>query len=66
MKFLCDTLLDLVPFVQLKKRENTHGEVLQLVKLKPATLLKKHSSISVFHVFFKTVQMVPNGAKHHI
>ena len=30
---LCDALRDLVPFVQFKKRENTHGGVLILVKL---------------------------------
>ena len=29
----CDVLHDLVPFVQFKKRENTHGRVLLLVKL---------------------------------
>ena len=28
-----DALRDLVPFVQFKKRENTHGGVLLLVKL---------------------------------
>ena len=30
---ICDTLRDLVPFVQFKKRENTHGGVLPLKKL---------------------------------
>ena len=38
-----DVLHDLVPFVQLKKRENAHGGVLLLVKLqakKPASLPK--------------------------
>ena len=29
-KAYCDTLRDLVPFAQFKKRENTHGEVLLL------------------------------------
>ena len=29
----CDALRNLVPFVQFKKRENTHGGVLLLVKL---------------------------------
>ena len=29
----CDVLRDLVSFVQLKKRGNTHGGVLLLVKL---------------------------------
>ena len=36
----CDVLRDLVPFVQFKKRENTHGRVLILVKLQASTLLK--------------------------
>ena len=31
--YICDVLRDLVPFVQFKRRENTHGEVLLLVKL---------------------------------
>ena len=30
---ICDVLHDLVPFVQLKKRENTHVGMLLLVKL---------------------------------
>ena len=30
---ICDALRVLVPFVQLKKRENTYGGVLLLVKL---------------------------------
>ena len=30
---LCNALRDLVPFVQFKKRENTHGGVLLFVKL---------------------------------
>ena len=34
-----DALRDFVPFVLFKKRENTHGEVLLLVK--PVTLLKQ-------------------------
>ena len=32
-KAICDVLRDLVPFAQFKKRENTHGGVLLLVKL---------------------------------
>ena len=31
---ICDVLHDLLPFVQFKKRKNTHGGVLHLVKLK--------------------------------
>ena len=30
---ICDVLRDLVPFVQFKKRENTHGGLLLLLKL---------------------------------
>ena len=30
---MCDVLRDLVPFAQFKKRKNTHGGVLLLVKL---------------------------------
>ena len=46
-EFVCDALRDLVPFVQLKKRERCPWEVLLLVKLwlKPVTL--------VFFTFFK-------------
>ena len=31
---ICGTLRDLVPFLQFKKREKTHGGVLLLVKFK--------------------------------
>ena len=30
---ICDVMRNLVPFVQFKKRENSHGGVLLLVKL---------------------------------
>ena len=33
-----DVLSDLVPFMQFKKRENTHGGVLLLVKLQTKNL----------------------------
>ena len=36
----CGGLRDLVPFVQFKKRENTHGGVLILVKLQASTFFK--------------------------
>ena len=36
-KYTCDALRDLVPFVQFKKRENTHGGVVILVKLQAST-----------------------------
>ena len=32
-EYKCGVLRDLVPFVQFKKREKTHGEMLLLVKL---------------------------------
>ena len=35
---MCDALRDLVPFVQFKKRENTYGGVLLLVKLQAFSL----------------------------
>ena len=34
----CDVLRDLVPFVQFKKRENTHGGLLLLLKLQAFSL----------------------------
>ena len=42
---ICGALRDLVPFVQFKKRESTHGRVLLLVKL------QAEASMHVFHVF---------------
>ena len=53
-------LRDLVPFVQFKKRENTHGEVLLLVKLKASAC---NIPPWVFFHLFKIVQMVPNHLK---
>ena len=37
----CDVLRDLVPFVQVKKRENSHRGVLLLVKLQAFSLQQK-------------------------
>ena len=37
----CDALCDLVPFVQFKKREITHGGVLILVKLQAEAIILK-------------------------
>ena len=34
----CDALRDLVPFAQFKKRENTHGGALRLVKFQAKSL----------------------------
>ena len=42
---ICGALCDLVPFVQSKKRENTHGGVLILTKI--------NTSPWVFFKFFK-------------
>ena len=44
MPIIGDTLRDLVPFVQFKKGENTHEEVL---------LLKINTPIKVFFTFLK-------------
>ena len=54
LSFIRNALRSLVPFVFLKNLENTHVEVLCLVKLK-----------AVFHIF-KIAQSVLNRAKHHI
>ena len=50
-----DALLNLAPFVQLKKRENTHGEVLLLVRLQAkACIFSKINTLPrVFFIFFK-------------
>ena len=37
-KHICDALRDSIPFVQFKKRENTHGGVLIFVKLQGKSL----------------------------
>ena len=37
--YICDALRDLVPFVQFKKCENTHGQRLLLVKLQAFSFL---------------------------
>ena len=44
-----DVLRDLVSFVQLKKRENTHGGVLLLVKLQVFSFLA--SVIHILQIF---------------
>ena len=50
-------MLDLVPFVQFKKRENTRGGVLILVK--PATLLK----LTLLHGCFSRFLNCTNSTK---
>ena len=58
---MCDVLRDLVPFAQVKKRENTHTGVLLLAsyRLKPATLLK----VTVLHGCFSSFLNWTNGTK---
>ena len=55
---ICDLLHDLVPFVQFKKRENTHGGVL-LLDLKPATLQK----VALVYGCFSRFLNCANGTK---
>ena len=52
---ICDALGNLVPFAQFRKRENTHGEVLCLVKLQTeaCSFTKRDTSPWVFFTFFK-------------
>ena len=52
---ICNALCDLVPFVQFKKRKNTHRGVL----LHPATLLK----VSLLHGCFSRFLNCTNGTK---
>ena len=54
---ICDALHCLVPFVQFKKRENTHGEKLRLVKLQ--TSAKSNTLPWVFFTFL----ICTNGTK---
>ena len=63
---ICGALWDLVPFVQFKKREKHPCRSFTFSKVagKPATLLKVTLRHSTTTPFFKTVQMVPNCAKH--
>ena len=49
---ICDTLRDLVPFVQFKKCENTHGGMLLLVTATLLNVTLLHGSW-VFFTFFK-------------
>ena len=52
-KSVCDALRDLAPFVQFKKRENTHGEVLLLVKLQALAFTRSNAASRVFFTFLK-------------
>ena len=59
--YACAALRDLVPFVQYKKRENTHGRVLLLVKLQANTLpLLK---VTLLHGYFLRFLNCTNGTK---
>ena len=52
---ICDALPHLVPFVQFKKRESTHGRVLVLVNLQASacSFTKSITLPWVFFTFFK-------------
>ena len=51
---ITDALRDLVLFVQFKKRENTHGGVLLLVKLQAEAILERTNIPPwVFLTFFE-------------
>ena len=51
---ICDTLRDLILFVQFKNVKNTHGEVLILVKLQASAYnFKINTRPWVFFTFFK-------------
>ena len=58
---VCDVLRDLIPFVQFKKRENTHGGALLLVKLH-AEVCNFTKSNTPPWVFFKFLNC-KNGTK---
>ena len=58
---VCDVLRDLIPFVQFKKRENTHGGALLLVKLH-AEVCNFTKSNTPPWVFFKFLNCT-NGIK---
>ena len=55
MTLKCDTLRDLVPFVQFKKHEKHLGGVLRLVKLQAevCNFTKSDTPPWVFFMFFK-------------
>ena len=61
---ICDTLSDLVPIVQCKKRENTYGAVLLLVKLfLTCNLAKSNTPPWVFFIFFKLCKWYQNAQR---
>ena len=61
-KYICDSLRDLLPFKQFKKRENTRGGVL----LKVCNFIKNNTPPWVFFIFFKIVQILKNCTKRLI
>ena len=63
-----DVLRDLVPFVQFKRRQNTYGRMLLLVRLNASDWNFTENNtppMGVFHVF-QILEMVANPAKHYI
>ena len=55
----CDALRDLVPFVQFKKRENTHGVVLLLVSGFSLQSAKRNAPPCVLSRFLKLYKGYP-------
>ena len=64
---VCDVLRDLIPFVQFKKRENTHGGALLLVKLhaEVCNFTKSNTPPWVFFKFLKLYKWY-QIEQHHI
>ena len=61
---ICDTLRDLVPFVQLKNVRNTHKGVLLLVK--PAILLKLTFLLGSFSRFLNCTSDTKSQKTSHM
>ena len=62
-----DALGDLGPFLQFKKREKHSWKMVTFSKVEGFSLqfTKSNTPPVVFFTIFKSVQMVPNRAKHH-
>ena len=65
MSQICDALRDLVPFVQFKKRENTHGRVLLLLKLQakrvPNGVKQYICEPSTISTWLKAIHLIQNS-----
>ena len=63
---ICDALRNLVLFVQIKKRENTHGGVLLFVKLQDSTcnFIESNTPPWKFLTFFKLYSTKLHKASH--